>query len=317
VKELVEIKYKDADTIAQSIDRIDTRSIDNKIDSAKIDAPIQKDEVKKDSAIKKTDTVSKIISPTDSPIVKLPIKPSDKKWRFGIEFTPGISSLNESLFSFNMNKNADAYANPAQSGNGAGLPTIPAAPSPSSSGFAFQIGGFAKKEMTARSSFSIGLRYSYYSEKINIGRDTLLNILQYTDNSRSYFRASNSFRDKTNSYHFIEIPVNYYLRLNKNKNKPFTWNAGLTISGLIATNAVMYDTAFGGIYYKNKNWLNKTQFSFTTGFSWPLTNNKNTQWSIGPAIDIHLNSLLNDPYQDKKYLFFVGLRSDILFKKKK
>jgi len=243
---------------------------------------------------------------------------ASKKWKLSFEFTPGISSLNTNVFSFDMNKSADVFAFPSTGSNG-GFPTTPARPSASSSGFAFQMGGLAKKQITPKISLAIGLRYGYYSEKINIGRDTLISypFQSYSSITRPSYRASNSFQSKTNGYHFIELPVNYHLRLNKNKNKPFTLDAGLMISRLIATNAVMYDTAFGGVYYKNVKWLNKTQFSLNTGFSLTLINNRNIQWSLGPVIDLHLNSLLNSPFEDKKYLFATGLRSDIHFNSKK
>ena len=79
----------------------------------------------------------------------------------------------------------------------------------------------------------------------------------------------------------------------------------------------MYDTAFNGIYYKNKKLLNKTQFSLSTGFSWTIANNKQVQWSLGPVANIHLNKLVDNPFENKKYLFFVGLRTGILFNQKK
>jgi hypothetical protein len=79
----------------------------------------------------------------------------------------------------------------------------------------------------------------------------------------------------------------------------------------------MYDTAFNGIYYQNKKQLNRTQFSLSTGFSWTLANNKRAQWSLGPVATIHVNRLLDNPFENKKYLFFVGLRTSILFHSKK
>jgi hypothetical protein len=79
----------------------------------------------------------------------------------------------------------------------------------------------------------------------------------------------------------------------------------------------MYDTAFNGIYYKNKSLLNKTQFSLSTGFSWTIANGKRAQWSLGPVANIHLNRLIDSPFENKRYLFFAGIRTSILFNKKK
>ena len=79
----------------------------------------------------------------------------------------------------------------------------------------------------------------------------------------------------------------------------------------------MYDTAFGGIYYKNKNLLNKTQFSLSTGFSWTVANNKRIQWRVGPFADIHVNKLVDNQFEDKKYLHFIGIRTAVLVNQKK
>ena len=245
-----------------------------------------------------------------------------KKWRWGFELTPGISSLNEELFSFDMNKAMDSYSGPQQGSSGnPSPPQFPAQPSTSSSGFSFRVGVIAKNEISKRSSLSLGVRYGYYSEHIRVGRDSFI---LFSNNSNAvsfsterFYRASNSYRDHPNRYHFLEVPVNYQLRLNKNQQKPFTWNIGFTIGRMIATNAVMYDTAFGGIYYKNTSQLNKTQFSLSTGISWTILNKKSFQWSVGPVVDVHLNSLVNSPFEKKKYLVFAGLRSAVLFNSKK
>ena len=121
----------------------------------------------------------------------------------------------------------------------------------------------------------------------------------------------------TNQYHFIELPINFQWQLNKNKAKPFIWSIGLTLGQLIASNALIYDTAFGGIYYENKNLLNKTQFGLSTGFSWTIASTKQAQWNLGPVATIHLNKLFDSPFESKQYLFFVGLRTAVLFEQKK
>jgi hypothetical protein len=79
----------------------------------------------------------------------------------------------------------------------------------------------------------------------------------------------------------------------------------------------MYDTAFNGVYYKNKSQLNKTQFSLSTGFSWTIANNKQLQWNLGPVADLHLSKLIDNPFENKRYLFFVGLRTGVLLNSKK
>ncbi|HET6768155.1 MAG TPA: hypothetical protein VFH08_12170, partial [Chitinophagaceae bacterium] len=103
----------------------------------------------------------------------------------------------------------------------------------------------------------------------------------------------------------------------KSKAKPFIWSIGLTLGQLIASKALMYDTASGGVYYENKNLLNKTQFSLSTGFSWTIANTSQAQWKIGPVANIHLNKLFDNRFETKRYLVFVGLRAGVLFNQKK
>jgi len=285
----------------------------------KVDSTATKIADAKQEELTKIDTVSAKKPLTDSAAVVVQKQTPTKKWKWGIEFTPGISSLNNEFFSLNMNKSlADAYGVP-QSGSGSGFPLPPSPPSESASSFAFQIGGLAKKQLTKKSSVSVGLRYGYYSDKIRVGRDSVLPAgpLSNSVNTNYFYRVSNSFQDKINSYHFIEAPINYHLRLNKNDQQPFEWSIGFSVSRLIASNALMYDTAFRGIYYKNNKLLNKTQFSLSTGLSFTLINSKNFRWSAGPVADLHLNSLYDNPFDSRKYLFFIGLRSAVLFNQKK
>jgi hypothetical protein len=79
----------------------------------------------------------------------------------------------------------------------------------------------------------------------------------------------------------------------------------------------MYDTILNGVYYKNKSQLNKTQFILSTGFSWTIANNKRMQWNLGPVAGIHLSKLIDNPFENKRYLFFVGLRTGVIFNSKK
>ena len=290
------------------------KSNENKIDSTKSGV------VKEKNATQIKDTVSKKDSVKDSTII-VQKKSLDKKWKWGLQFTPGISSLSDQNFSLGMAKSADAnyLQSPAGSGTGGPAPAPPPQPAPPSdhkTGFAFQLGGFLQRQITGRSSLSIGLQYGYYSEHIKLGskNDTALRNLNFSSaDAGSYYSAGNTSQDYTNKYHFIEVAMNYHLQLNKNKSKPLTWDIGFFGGQLIGTNAVMYDTASRGIYYKNTSLLNKTQFSLATGFSWTVVNNQDTRWTIGPVLNLHLNSFLDNPFEDKKYLFFTGLRSSLIF----
>ena len=301
-----------------AVDQTEVKSVENKIDSAKTVTGVQeKDTITKKDTLLKAEPMK---DPTPQ-VVKKDL--SEKKWKWGLRITPGISSLNDNDISFGGANFADfAYQNPVVSGPGAQTPPRQK-PSDIKAGFALQIGAFAQRKLSNRTSLSVGLQYGYYSNILHIGnrRGSLNNNTQYNSAVGRYanqvYNAGSDTTKYTNSYHFIELPFLFQWQLNKNKAKPFIWSLGFTVGQLISSNAIMYDTAFNGVYYKNKSQLNKTQFSLSTGFSWTIVNNKNVQWNLGPVADLHLTKLIDNPFENKRYLFFVGLRTGVLLNSKK
>ena len=298
------------------VDQTEVKAVESKIDSAKAVTVVQE----KDTTTKK-DTLLKA-DPVKDPAPQIVKKdPLEKKWKWGLHITPGISSLNNNDISFGGAKSADfAYQNPVVSGPGA-QPPPRQNPSDIKAGFALQIGAFAQRQLSSRTSFSLGLQYGYYSNVLHIGNLRFSGNNQFSSvpgrNANQVYNAGSDTTKYTNSYHFIELPFLFQWQLNKNKAKPFIWSIGFTVGQLLSSNAIMYDTAFNGVYYKNKSQLNKTQFSLSTSFSWTIANNKNVQWNLGPVADIHLTKLIDNPFENKRYLFFVGLRAGVLLNSKK
>jgi hypothetical protein len=277
---------------------------------------LSKDEVKKDAEISQnTSDVNSLRSDTNNVTVQK--DPPSKKWKLGLVFTPGTSSFDDGIFSLNMNKSFDLlYANPNSSGSGS--QNQPAPPTSSKAGFAFQTGAFLINQFSSRSSFSIGLQYAYYSEHISVGarKDSVLRYASQASvvsGANYVYSAAGTKENFTNNYHFVEIPAIYQLGLNKNKFKPLNWTVGLSVAQLVNAKTLAYDTSFGGIYYDNKKSLNKTQFSLTTGFNWGIFNSKKIKGSIGPVVDFHFNSLLNNEGDKNKHLLFAGIRTTFTF----
>ena len=280
-------------------------------------------EKKKIDSVKK-DTLLKADPERVSPAPIATKDPAVKKWKWGLHLTPGISSLNDhSISLFSGLKSAAFDFQTPQAGTGSGAAAPRQRPVDIKPGFAFQAGAFVQRQLSRRTSFSTGLQYAYYSNTLRVGnrRDSLLNNSQFSSvldvNADHIYNAGGDTVKFTNSYHFIELPLRFQWQLNKSKTNPFVWSTGLTVGQLLASNAVMYDTSFNGIYYKNNRLLNKTQFNLSTGFSWTIANGKRTQWSLGPIANIHLNRLVDSPFENKGYLFFAGVRTSILFNKKK
>jgi hypothetical protein len=283
-------------------------------------------EENKTGEFEKTDSVSVNKIKTDSLIAALNKKNQPSKWKWALHLTPGISSLHENFISLDMNKSADALnysGSPAggSAGGGGTSVNIPASPSGSQAAFAFRLGGFVQKQLSSRTSFSSGLQYGYYSDRIRIGgrKDSILQNARFDNKSNAdkVYSAANPVNNYTNHYHFIELPVLFHWQLNKNKNYPFTWDMGISLKQMFTTNALVYDTAFGGIYYNDKTAFHKTQFSLFTGLSWTVVNKNNLHWSIGPVVDFFTTRLQMNSLDGRDYLLFFGVRSAILFSSKK
>ena len=237
----------------------------------------------------------------DSAVSAVQKKPVSNKWKWGILVSPGISSINSNTFSIGGTKSADYLSNPNTSGS-APYPS-PALPSENKAGIAFQLGLFIQKKISMNSKFSLGLNYSFFSNHIRIGagRDSLLNNFSQSSvlqNASRVYSVSGTANRFTNYYHLIELPVMFQWKLNK--IKPLALNFGFEAGQLVAIGALVYDTSFGGMYYKSKNPFNKTVFNLLTGLSWTFLTSNKTQCTIGPSIDLQLTRLLNSPFDKNK-----------------
>jgi hypothetical protein len=301
---------------------------------AKVDDKKQADttdvriDVKNDIAVVKTD------EPVSSePVVATAKKQKDKKIRWGFDVSGGVNFSRDKALSLPGSSLADATFNQGVGNgpltNGAGPYAAPPVRPPSDveAGRAFKVGVNAEIKLTKRSSILAGLRYAYLSETIQVGEqyaDTLIassyaGVSNTQDNVREV-RAYYGIHQKTyrNNYHFIELPVSYQLQLNRGKKMQVLWNGGVSASYLLATNALVYDTAARGIYYKSSDAFNKLHISFLSGVSLRFGDKKKLQWSVGPEFSMDMTGLLKDDViLKKRYLLYGGLTARVLFPGKK
>ncbi|HET6767933.1 MAG TPA: hypothetical protein VFH08_11060, partial [Chitinophagaceae bacterium] len=195
--------FKDNVAINEEENRQDEiKPVENKIDSAKTEVIEQK----RDS-IKTADTVLKIRA-RDSAAAIVQKNPAEKKWKWGLHITPGISSLNGHGLSLRAQTTADAfnYQNP---GGVSGAPRVIQKPSDPKPGFAFQAGGSVQRQLSSRTGFSLGLQYGYYSNRLGIGnrRDSTSRFSQQANLSdiNYVYNAGGDTINFTNQYHFIEL----------------------------------------------------------------------------------------------------------------
>jgi hypothetical protein len=244
---------------------------------------------------------------------------------WGINFSAGTSVITEDAFSFkSSNATADkAYASPGSpsggpltGGGGGGPGTYSMYPeSESKPSFAFKAGINARKSISKRSSLSVGLGYSYLADKIKVGAAPGGTQSQSAF-SLSYYTGAPQ-QTYTDHFHFIELPLSYNWRVTNNTDHFLSLNAGVSPSYLLATNALLYDTAAGGIYYHNKDLITKTQFNFFTGISYQFKNKKSLEFSIGPQVSFDVSKVFKSDLDKRNYFLYTGIDARVFFEKKK
>ena len=249
------------------------------------------------------------------------------KITWGINFSAGTSVITEDAFSFKSSAADVRYVYLPGSntgggpltggGGGAGGPvTYYSYPqSQNKAAIAFKAGIIARKNISKRSSLSAGLGYSYLADKIKVGAGQSQGQTQSAFFS-SYYSGSPQ-QTFTDHFHFIELPLNYNWRVTKNADRFLSLSAGISPSWLLATNALIYDTAFGGVYYHNKELVTKTHFNFISGISYQFKTKRSLEFAIGPRFSFDITEVFKSDLDKRKYLLFTGIGAAMFFEKKK
>ena len=167
---------------------------------------------------------------------------------------------------------------------------------------------------------STGIQYSYYSTNIQIG--SLVDSSRMVQNAfgslniSQYYRAAPmpSTNKYKNQFHFIELPVQAHLQLNRSNRLPVFWNSGLSLSYLVSTNALHFDGRTG-VYYMDNELFNKLQANLSTGFSVSLWNGSKMSVNLGPQIQYGFTNLIKREVSTSKHLLYFGLNTKIFLKK--
>ncbi len=273
--------------------------------------------VKKDSLTEAIAVINKEI-----PAAKIKLKQVPKiKW--GIDLSVGISNFKKNVFSIYDGQKSSLmdYNSSPVSGGGGNAPASIRSPSSIQSNPAFRVGITGEMKISGKSSISSGLRYAYYSNRIKVGTYTdtviaLSNTFSQASRADAIYRGT-YHQDYNNRFHFIQLPIQYQLQLNKGIKLPITWDAGVSVGYLISTNSLVYDTTAGGIYYRSKDAFNKVQLNLNTGLSFRFGNKSKVQWSLGPELSLGLNKLMKSDFTTKQYLHYSGITGRIFFAKKK
>jgi hypothetical protein len=314
-------------------------------DEKTVKVPGTKDEITKDPLVEKDDqkniAITKNVEPVKTDSVKTNdiVAPDDKKEviakkktgkfqiRWGLDFSAGATSNQSEVFSLLKSSSADVYLNSnggsavsSPASGGLMFPRAIVSPSSIKPGLAFRIGVTGELKVSERSRLSAGIQYSYASNKIKIGSgvDTSLWVQQNNNYSRADRVYGGSLRyNHTNSYHFLSIPLQYHWQIIKSKKFPLQWNAGVSFNYLLATNTLLYSPSYGGIYYQNKDAINRMHFNISTGLSVRLKGKKGMEWVLGPEMYFDTRRLIKDTRYTRQYLLFSGINAKLFFNKKK
>jgi hypothetical protein len=291
-----------------------------------------------DSTVAKTGIIEPGSSVTEEPGSAIAKNKNKSSWKIGIEISGGFISSQNKVLGFSDGSGNKSLrdmiqsgytGNPSNIGTGANAPRVIIPPSPVNAGKSLKIGLVAEKAISKRSSLSAGLRYTYADESLEVGaiRDTVVRSNSYSF-SQNFFAAgevrsayaSNATAPikYTNRYHFLEIPLLYQTQLNKGKKMGILWNAGIAPGFLIGTNALVYDTAARGVYYKNDKAFKKFHFNMQTGLALQFGNNKKIQWSLGPVVSLDMTRLMKeDVFTEKRYFLYTGLTGRVFLNPRK
>ena len=242
-------------------------------------------------------------------------------WEAGFAGGIGVSSLNKTLFQQPSTLASDVRQSTNASTAITGAPK--AYTSKIRPDLSYWAGIVAQRPLSSRFTLSLGLNIHYYSMKVQIGEkvETPPSSAYY---SQSLFTASvpqvqaavypyYSVGNKstyTNRYYFLELPGSVLWQVNHSRNLPIFWEGGLSLSYLVSSNALYYNSK-SAVFYKDGGMTNKTQLNLATALLVGLPV-RGIRLQAGPQIQYGVTSLQSNEAGGGQHLFYGGLRLVLL-----
>jgi hypothetical protein len=204
----------------------------------------------------------------------------------------------------------------------------------------FSLGVFVQRTVSPRLKLSLGLEYSYISvhtqvgQKIvapnnpivvNIGTSQAALVKEYykypgTDTAQAisaaaYYQGLTYSQKYTYRFHYLEIPLTVNWQINKGRRlPPFQLEGGFSMARLLSVDALHYE-GLKGVYYKDNDLFNKTQFNFVAGLSVGLLQRSKHPLWVGPNLRYALNGLVNKEVSTGQYAWSTGISIKVLLGK--
>ncbi len=229
-------------------------------------------------------------------------KAAKNKWKFGITFSGGISNIKNNFLS---DEKAFSYTQDPSASISVPIPQIYVSqPSAIRNKFGFTAGVFAEKNLSSKTSIVLGLNFKSFNTSHNVTRSSPT--LAYSGRSAVYTYNSH--------YNFLELPANLKIQIGNGKVMPLFWEGGLTISQLINSNALQFNSGSGN-YYDDNSVFNKTQFGLNTAISLSLFSKKKSSLLIGPHFYYGTSKIANEGLYNNKHFVYTSLQARYIFGK--
>lgn len=241
--------------------------------------------------------------------LRKPATKISKKWNIGFLLAGGISHVGNQFLGLGY-ASAD-YLTQASPGTGQG--TTVNSPSKVKDAFGFIAGIFFEKAISSKTKFSLGLSYKGFNTSNLVGQKNA---------SAASYNSVNADKHYTNSFKFIELPLKVRVELGHNGSFPIYWSGGITLSQLIKSNALQFDSntssidPFAKAYFTDNSFFNKTLLSLNSSFSTTVFANKRSSILAGPYFDYAASKLANKGLYSNKHFVYFGLQAEIIFNKK-
>lgn len=231
-----------------------------------------------------------------------PAKSIIRNWSYGLNVAAGVAGI----YDRNLIRQTDATSRNSLAFLPANSSSIVYRTAVVEPGAFYAIGGFIEKPIGRLFNLSAGLNYTRYNSKVNVGSKISRSTTIFPgtqDNQDIPFYYSPDPKGSYQMHHsMIEIPVT--LRVTY---KSVSANAGVTGSTLVSSDMLAFD-ARSGVYYKEKDKLNRFQFGLTGGFDVAVLKKAKYPLYIGPVFRYQVSDITSR-YSDSRHLISAALQA--------
>ena len=231
-----------------------------------------------------------------------PAKSIIRNWSYGLNVAAGVAGI----YDRNLIRQTDATSRNSLAFLPGNLSNIVYRSAVVEPGAFYAIGGFVEKPVGRLFNLSAGLNYSRYHSKVNVGAKISRSTTIFpgtTDNQDVPFYYSPDPKGTYQMHHsMIEIPVTVRFTY-----KSVSANAGVTGSTLVSADMLAFD-ARTGVYYKEKDKLNRFQFGLTGGFDVSILKKAKYPLHIGPVFRYQVSDITSRS-SDSRHLISAALQA--------